>query len=133
MASVNVNKITGMFSKYVFEGKPSEVFLSSLKTAINNNVKVLLVAGDQLTGKSTLGKGLSKHYNGEFLSVGMLVTHLQNPGKLYSNQLLADIGLLICLLFLFWCIGFDSRSYPSKTRFTIKNILILNQHLETIK
>jgi len=64
-----VDYISGIgtaFTKYIGESSIDE-----LRDAINEK-PMILIAGDQLTGKSTQARNLAEHFGGDFRSVGML-------------------------------------------------------------
>jgi len=61
-----ISGIESAFRKYIGEG--------SIEKLINDisNKPMILIAGDQLTGKSTQAKRLAQHFRGDFYSVGTL-------------------------------------------------------------
>ena len=61
-----ISGIEAAFRKYIGENSINE-----LKSAITEK-PMILIAGDQLTGKSTQAKSLAEHFGGAFRSVGML-------------------------------------------------------------
>ena len=61
-----INGIDAAFKKYI---GPNSV--NKLKNSINHK-PMILIAGDQLTGKSTQAKNLANYFNGTFHSVGNL-------------------------------------------------------------
>ena len=61
-----ISGIEAAFRKYIGENSIDE-----LKSAITKK-PMILIAGDQLTGKSTQAKSLAGHFGGAFRSVGML-------------------------------------------------------------
>ena len=61
-----IDGIGNAFKKYI--GKNS---VESLQESINQK-PMILIAGDQLTGKSTQAKNLAEEFNGTFHSVGNL-------------------------------------------------------------
>ena len=69
-----IDGIGNAFKKYI--GKNS---VESLQESINQK-PMILIAGDQLTGQSTLAKNLAEEFNGTFHSVGNLF-----PNVNYEN------------------------------------------------
>ncbi|EFA74595.1 hypothetical protein PPL_11563 [Heterostelium album PN500] len=68
--SKKFSSLINIFSKYFGESS-----ISQLKTGCNR--PTILIAGNQLTGKSTMAKKLANHYvGGEFYSVGMMFREL---------------------------------------------------------
>ena len=61
-----ISGIEAAFRKYIGENSIEE-----LKSAITKK-PMILIAGDQLTGKSTQAESLAEHFGGAFRSVGML-------------------------------------------------------------
>ncbi len=61
-----ISGIGTAFTKYIGESSIDE-----LRDAINEK-PMILIAGDQLTGKSTQAQNLAEHFGGDFRSVGML-------------------------------------------------------------
>ena len=61
-----ISGIGTAFKTYIGESS-----IDKLKSAITSK-PMILIAGDQLTGKSTQAQRLAKHFGGDFRSVGML-------------------------------------------------------------
>jgi len=61
-----ISGIEAAFSKYIGESS-----IDSLRKAITEK-SMILIAGDQLTGKSTQAQKLAEYFGGDFRSVGML-------------------------------------------------------------
>ena len=61
-----ISGIEAAFTNYI-----GETSIDELRDAITEK-PMILIAGDQLTGKSTQARKLAEHFGGEFRSEGML-------------------------------------------------------------
>ena len=86
-----ISGIEAAFTKYIGESSIDE-----LRNAITEK-PMILIAGDQLTGKSTQAKKLAEHFGGDFRSVGMLFREAaSNRGITVAEQarlLLTERGI----------------------------------------
>ena len=80
--------IEAAFTNYI-----GETSIDELKNTITEK-PMILIAGDQLTGKSTQAQKLAEHFDGDFRSVGMLFREAaSNRGITVAEQALSLIHI----------------------------------------